>query len=141
MPHLTPGHAAGNAMPEGIPVHVHRSCRRPCDAQPAPPPPPSSSMSCSRLAPTVPNRSILSDRMTPVTQAIRSLLIIVQTSTECCLDFAHMGYRMFHGLVWVKAQGHHIPVSSSPSHRSRFHLVFRKTHPYIGHFGMEHLRR
>ena len=31
----------------------------------------------------------------------RSSLIIVQTSAEYCLEFTHMGYRMFHRLAWV----------------------------------------
>ena len=70
--------------------------------------------------------------MTSVTQAIRSSLIIVQTSTECCLEFAHMGYRMFHRLVWVRALGHHIPVSSSPTHMCRLNLAFRKNVPILG---------
>ena len=38
---------------------------------------------------------ILSHHMTPVTQAIRSSLIIAPTSAECCLEFAPTGYRMF----------------------------------------------
>ena len=47
---------------------------------------------------------ILSYHMTPVTQAIQSSLIIVQTNAECCLEVTHMGYRMFHRLVWVRAR-------------------------------------
>ena len=42
--------------------------------------------------------------MAPVTQAIQSSLINSQTSAECCLELAHMGYRMFQRLVWVRAR-------------------------------------
>ena len=40
---------------------------------------------------------ILSYHMTPMTQAIWSSVVIVQTSAECCLEPTHMGYRMLGG--------------------------------------------
>ena len=79
---------------------------------------------------------VLSYHMTPVTQAIQSSLIIVQTNAECCFECAHMSYRMFHRLAWDNSHGliTHIPVSSSPSHRSRFDLAFRKNAAILGIF-------
>ena len=47
----------------------------------------------------------------PVTQAIWSQLnpCSFQTSAECCLEFAPLGYKMLHRLAWV---------SSAPSPRT-----------------------